>query len=125
MIKLIPARAEEIDEIDGFLAPLTATSMFLRSNIRAHGVTGGANRIATRIWLDREGPKLVGVVGLTTGGIILTQMPLLEPSGMHQAAATLVGMAVTGISGEARQAQAFRAAAGLEAEAALGKDEWL
>ena len=125
MRELIPARAEDIDEIDRFLAPLTATSMFLRSNIRDHGVTGGPDRFATRIWLDREGPALVGMVGLTTGGMVLPQMPRREPSGMHRAARLLAGMAVAGISGEARQARAFQAAAGLEGEAALDKDEWL
>ena len=125
MNALHPARPEDHDAIDAFLAPLTATSMFLRSNIRENGVTGGPAPFATRIWIDRDGRAITGVIGLTTRGMVLLQMPAAGASGMARAAETLAGKAATGLSAEAGQARAFRAAAGLEGGAALDKDEWL
>ena len=125
MSALAPARPEDHDAIDAFLAPLTATSMFLRSNIRENGVTGGPAPFATRIWIDRDGQAITGVIGFTTRGMVLLQMPAAGVSGIARAAQTLAGQAATGVSAEAVQARAFRAAAGLEGGAALDKDEWL
>ena len=125
MSALHPARPEDHDAIDAFLAPLTATSMFLRSNIRENGVTGGPAPFATRI-LDRSrrsgdhgrdrphdaghGPAAdAGRRGVRHG-----------PGGGDPRR-----QGRDGISAEAGQARAFRAAAGLEGGAALDKDEWL
>jgi RimJ/RimL family protein N-acetyltransferase len=123
MSTLRPARPGDAAALDAFLAPLSDTSMFLRGNIRAHGVCGGAADFATRIWLDRERGAIVGVIGLTTSGMVLVQMPSAQAQGMQRAARTLRGALASGVAGEAGQVRAFRAAAGLDRAAARDKDE--
>jgi GNAT superfamily N-acetyltransferase len=124
MSPLRPARPEEAAAVDAFLAPLSDTSMFLRSNIRAHGVCGGTHDHATTIWLDLDGAVIVGVIGVTTRGMVQVQMPGRQS--MERAVQALRGMVISGVTGEASQVRAFRTAAGLDgAPTTLEEDERL
>jgi predicted GNAT family acetyltransferase len=120
---LDPARPENAAAVDAFLAPRSDTSMFLRGNIRAHGVCGGAAGFATRIWLHRERGAIVGVIGLSNSGMVLVQLPSAQ--GRERAARTLRGMLALGVTGEASQVRAFRAAAGLDRQGRFDQEEGL
>ncbi|WP_116132488.1 GNAT family N-acetyltransferase [Tropicimonas sp. IMCC34043] len=61
--------------IERFLVARAETSMFLRSNLLRHGPCGGDAPEATRMWLQEGAEGLAGVLGLSTAGFVLVQLP--------------------------------------------------
>lgn len=103
------------DALDRFLAPHTATSMFLRSNLARFGLGPNAHPNATAYWrLPPEGP-LRAVLGLTNAGVVLCQAPAAAPDDIAALAGALAGRSITGLTGEAAQIEALVAALGLTA----------
>jgi predicted GNAT family acetyltransferase len=105
-----------------FLAPRTATSMFLLSNSLAAGFVDRGERLqATYVGAFAAG-ALVGVVAHCWNGMLLVQAPaeLVAPDVVHELARAAVassGRAVTGCSGQADQVAVLRAAFALPAPA--------
>lgn len=125
MTALTPATPADVGAIDAFLAPLSETSMFLRSNLRSHGLGPSGAATSMRVWLDRPaGGAIRGLVGLTRGGMLLPQLPAAGREEMARAAATLAGLAVAGVAGETAQVHALVAGATLRC-AAFEADETL
>lgn len=115
------AHGTEAAAIETFLAAHADTSMFLRSNLRAHGPCGGAARDATRMWLQKgQGGAIEGVLGVSTAGMVLAQLPAGSASG--EVRGILAGVSVTGMAGASDQIHALRKALGL-ATAPVNLDE--
>ncbi len=119
---LRPATTDDTPAIERFLVQHTDTSMFLRANLRMFGPCGGPAREATRMWLREEGGAITGVLGHTTFGVVLVQMP----GDMPQAAilSTLGQSEIKGIFGATEQVHQLRRLLGLDsADAQLDDDE--
>lgn len=122
-MSLQAARQEDTEAIEAFLIAHSDTSMFLRSNLRSFGPCGGEARNATRMWLQRgSGGGVEGVLGISTAGFVLTQLPADTDDG--EARDVLGGSQVKGMAGASEQVHRLRAALGLSAAAAnLDEDE--
>ncbi|SFC93153.1 GNAT family N-acetyltransferase [Tropicimonas isoalkanivorans] len=108
-----PATTDDTPTIETFLRRYTDTSMFLLSNLRAFGPCGGEAPHATRVWLLEDADRLQGVVGLSTAGSLLVQLPNGAPEGSLRT--LLAGETVKAIFGETAQVGRARAALGLDA----------
>lgn len=92
------ATPDDAEAIERFLQGYAETSMFLRSNLRRFGPCGGDNAIATRMWV--QGDPIQGVIGISTAGYVLLQMPHGVTADVRDA---LAGQNVKGITGAAQQ----------------------
>ncbi|TVP74083.1 MAG: GNAT family N-acetyltransferase [Rhodobacteraceae bacterium] len=98
------ARANDAPAIAAFLAPRIATSMFLLSNLEAHGLDGSAHPHATRYLLDTDAQgALVGVLGCTQGGYLMCQHPGLTRQKVETFLTALGAQRLLGVTGEAAQ----------------------
>jgi ribosomal protein S18 acetylase RimI-like enzyme len=108
----IAVRGDE-EALEAFLAGHPASSMFLRSNLAAHGLGASEHRHATGYHLYPASGPIKAVLGLTRSGMVLCQT-----GGLDQAvpvfAQALAGQIVTGFSGEAGQIGALMAALRLD-----------
>ncbi|WP_068108846.1 GNAT family N-acetyltransferase [Tropicimonas marinistellae] len=117
-----PAVLDDAVRIDRYLRARSETSMFLRSNLRAFGPCGGDAQHATQMWLLEDGQRLTGVLGFTTGGFVLVQLPEGAPSGSLRR--LLGGERIKAILGESDQVTRARTALGLDhVHAQLDDDE--
>src|SRR4051812_9858398 len=102
-----------------FLAPRTATSMFLLSNSLAAGLVDHGERLqATYVGAFAAG-GLVGVAAPCWNGMLLVQAPVM-PEVVHELARAAVarsGRALVGFSGPADQVAVIRGAFALPAPA--------
>ena len=111
-MSLRPASPDDIGGITAFLRGRLEGSMFLMSNLAAHGLNGTHSN-AMRLWVAGRRP-VAGVVGLTNGGMVLPQWP----DGDWAALRPLVGSRpIAGLVGEAGQVDAARRALGLGSNA--------
>ena len=105
------ALANDAPAIAAFLAPRIATSMFLMSNLEAHGLDGSAHPHATRYMLDTDAQgALVGVLGCTQGGYLMCQHPGLTRQKVETFLTALGAQRLIGLTGEAAQVAQFVAA---------------
>ncbi|MFY0596925.1 MAG: GNAT family N-acetyltransferase [Cognatishimia sp.] len=100
------ATPEDVDAILAFLLPYAATSMFLRSNLLAHGVEEKEHRHGGTFLLWEEHGALRGVLAHSNQGLMLCQCPDASPEVWRDFAAWLVGKNVAGISGDVAQVRA-------------------
>lgn len=116
------ATASDQPAIDAFLRARLRTSMFLLSNLRRFGATGGPWARAMRVWLAGQ-DRIEGLVALSTDGTILPQWP---GGDWRTVPGCLSGEEVTGLIGETSQVAAIRAALSLQGAATtLDEDETL
>lgn len=110
-MSLRAARPEDAGGIEDFLAGHAESSMFLRSNLRRTGVTGGDTPHATKMWLE-ERDGITGVYGISTAGFVIMQLP----GGVDAAAVQRVsqGREISGVIGVPDQVQAVVAALGID-----------
>ncbi|PJE32981.1 Acetyltransferase (GNAT) family protein [Pseudooceanicola marinus] len=107
------AGPEDAAALEAFLARYPETSMFLRSNLAAHGVGPGDHPHATEFLIfPAEGP-LRAVFGRTSGGYTLVQCPGLEPEAFASAARAWAGQGFRALTGEAEMAARLLSALGL------------
>jgi len=119
-----PARPGDEGAMAAFLTGPIATSMFLLSNLQAHGVSEADHPHATRFWLREDGGRLTGVFGRTLSGLLMAQMPGLTVAEARGCLACLDGAPVKGMSGDAPQVRAVEAALGRsDADWTLRRDE--
>lgn len=116
------ATMQDAAAIEHFLVGHADTSMFLRSNLRAWGPCGGAARNATRMWLQERRGAITGVLGHSTAGFALVQLPEgATPASLRQ---QLSGREINGIIGPSEQVHFARDALQLgAADTQLDDDE--
>ncbi|WP_147112903.1 GNAT family N-acetyltransferase [Tateyamaria sp. syn59] len=93
--------------IEAFLADYADTSMFLRSNLAAHGLEPSADGHATEMFVQDRGDAVRGVLGLSNSGYLMAQMPYdgdIAPARAHWQGRSVLGM--TGVPEQAVQVQA-------------------
>lgn len=110
MPDLIPATDADLPDVEAFLARHAETLMFLRANLRRHGLGDRRSPRALRLMLIRTAGALTGVVGLTNAGFALLQAPGAGPEDWRAVAGWLAGSPLTGVTGEAAQVDAALAA---------------
>ena len=98
--------------LEAFLAEHAESSMFLRSNLAAHGTHGASHRHATEFALFELGGRITGVVGLTRGGFLMAQLPRTA-STLPKLATLWEGRKVLGMTALAGQIDPVLAALGL------------
>ncbi len=97
------AAPEDAAAIRAFLAPRSATSMFLMSNLEAHGVSGGSHPHATRFLLSKGASGLRGVFSCTRDGYLMCQHPGIDAPRAQSYLDALGPQQVLGVTGEAGQ----------------------
>ncbi|WP_299610531.1 GNAT family N-acetyltransferase [uncultured Tateyamaria sp.] len=68
------AAPADAPRIEAFLAAHAATSMFLRSNLAAHGLGPSDAAHATEMFVHEDADRVHGVIGLTNGGYLMAQL---------------------------------------------------
>lgn len=111
--ELAPATDPDLPEIESFLARRAETSMFLRANLRRHGLGDRHSPRALSLALRRAGDRLTGVFGLTNAGFALVQAPEATPGDWQAFARWLGSRRLIGLNAEADQADAAFAALAL------------
>ncbi|WP_299043496.1 GNAT family N-acetyltransferase [uncultured Tateyamaria sp.] len=96
------ARPDDAQRIEAFLATHPATSMFLRSNLAAHGLVASDAAHATEMFMIEKDRQVCGVLGLTNGGYLLAQLPN-PPRNLSEAIAAWRGRTVRGMTGVSKQ----------------------
>ena len=110
---LRPATTADLPAIEAFLADHAESSMFLRANLRSHGLGRSDSPFAMRLMLSHQGRVLSGVFGVSAGGYALCQAPEATPDDWSDFAHWLEGRKLVAISGEARQIAQAKPALGL------------
>lgn len=114
------ATEADIPEIEAFLKPRAAQSMFPLNNLRAYGLNGDHPR-APSFWLSRRDGMITDALSITREGMVMPQCPSLDWAGCLDA---LRNRDLIGVIGPADQARSFLKATGLDgAEATLNHDE--
>ncbi len=96
------AASPDAPAIEAFLAEYPDTSMFLRSNLAAHGVGLGDNDHSTRFFIWGA-DHIQGVFGLTKKGYLMAQLPDCSPRAARAFAGQIAGQTVLGMTGAAPQ----------------------
>ncbi len=96
------ATAADAPAIEAFLAAYPETSMFLRSNLAAHGVGFGDSDHSTRFFVWEQ-DQIDGVFGITRKGYLMAQLPDCMPHAARAFAECIADETVLGMTGAARQ----------------------
>jgi RimJ/RimL family protein N-acetyltransferase len=112
-------QAQDKDEaaIAGFLAQHIETSMFLLSNLEAHGIGNLEHPHGTHYFLRETGDGITGVFGTTNAGFAMCQLPGLSRDEAQTYAYLLQGYTLHGITGDAAQVGQILDVLPLEAQA--------
>lgn len=106
------ANPSDAPAIEAFLANYPDTSMFLRSNLAAHGVGFTESEHSTRFFIWGQS-QIEGVFGLTKKGYLMAQLPDFAPQAAQGFADLIKGQTVLGMTGVASQVQVILNALGL------------
>lgn len=111
---IFEATSANANQIDVFLARHNASSMFLRGNLRHHGIGRSDHPHATRMFIEEIDGKIAGIGGLTNNGMLMIQ----APDGVETLAVELARVAqrdrLAGIVGASDQVTALSSAMGLD-----------
>ena len=113
MTGLRRATHDDTAAMDAFLAQYAATSMFLRSNLAAHGTDEHTHRHGTTFYLREDQNEITGIFGISNGGYLLAQAPDAPPEVWAAFAKMIEGREVAGMTGRPVQVAACLAATGL------------
>lgn len=108
------ALAEDRAAIEAFLNDRIASSMFLCSNLAAHGIGWSDHPHSTRVFLWMRSDGIAGIFGLTRGGFLLAQAPGAPPEAYEAFARAIAGETVIGMTGLSDQVSATLSALGLD-----------
>ncbi|WP_299778462.1 GNAT family N-acetyltransferase [uncultured Roseobacter sp.] len=118
------ARPEDAAALEAFLHPHSATSMFLRGNLAAHGIGKSDHANGTTFYLCRYNGDITGVLGRTNGGFLMCQAPGQGAAFWSDCAEVLGGRRIVGMTGAPDQIGALATALGLrDADFRLRHDE--
>ncbi|WP_209834734.1 GNAT family N-acetyltransferase [Ruegeria sp. HKCCE3926] len=106
------ASPSDAPAIEAFLAKHPDTSMFLRSNLLAHGIGFGDDDHSTRFFIWGQ-DRIQGVFGLTKKGYLMAQLPDCSPEAAQAFAGRIAGQTVLGMTGAAQQVEMILDALGL------------
>lgn len=107
---LSPALEADLPAIEHFLARHADSSMFLRSNLRDHGLGDSRSPRALALILSRADTGITGVFGITNAGYGVFQAPEAEDETWAAYARWLEGRPLAGVTGEASQVRRARRA---------------
>ncbi len=113
MTDLRRAMPQDAEAMEVFLAQFAATSMFLRSNLAAHGTDEQTHPHGTTFFLTTERQEVTGIFGISNGGYLMAQAPDAPPEDWDAFAAAIKGRTVAGMTGRPIQVAACLAATGL------------
>ncbi|MEO0402924.1 MAG: hypothetical protein AAF214_11160, partial [Pseudomonadota bacterium] len=99
--------------MEQFLAGFAPTSMFLRSNLAAHGTEDRTTRHGSTFFLTRKNGIVTGVFGLSNSGFLMAQAPGASAQDWEAFAAAISGRTVHGMTGVPTQVTAALNALGL------------
>lgn len=111
---LSAARDADLPAIEAFLARHADSSMFLRSNLAEHGLGDRRSPRAMAVAVTREGATITGVFGASNAGYAVFQAPEAGPEVWAAFGRWLDGRPLSGLTGEATQLHALRAAMALD-----------
>ncbi|MEO9576420.1 MAG: GNAT family N-acetyltransferase [Tateyamaria sp.] len=112
MTGLRRAMPQDAEAMEVFLAQYAATSMFLRSNLAAHGTDEHTHPHGTTFFLTTEGLEITGIFGISNGGYLMAQAPDAPPEDWDAFAAAIKGRTVAGMTGRPIQVAACLSATG-------------
>ena len=121
MPRVRSARSGDQPAIDAFLARYAETSMFLRANLRRHGLNDRESPRATAFWLAEES-GITGVFGISNAGYVMMQAPGASPGLFSAFAHEIAGCEVKGLTGVPDQVAKAKRALGLDAAAVERRD---
>ncbi|WP_195819903.1 GNAT family N-acetyltransferase [Roseobacter sp. MH60115] len=107
------ARPEETAALEAFLHPHSATSMFLRGNLAAHGVGNTDHANGTTFYVRTRDGDITGVLGRTNGGFLMCQAPDQGAAFWSACDEVLRGQRIVGMTGVPDQIGALTTALGL------------
>ncbi|MAC78569.1 MAG: hypothetical protein CML66_10975 [Rhodobacteraceae bacterium] len=107
------AAPEDAGAIEAFLAGHAETSMFLRSNLAAHGIGERTHPHGTTFWLQDGAAGIAGVFGASNGGYLMVQAPDADAQVWQDWVRLLQGRLMRGITGDDVQVRKALAALGL------------
>lgn len=107
------ARPEDAVSLEAFLHPHSATSMFLRGNLAAHGVGNTDHANGTTFYVHTRDGDITGVLGRTNGGFLMCQAPDQGAAFWSACDEVLRGQRIVGMTGVPDQIGALAAALGL------------
>lgn len=99
--------------MEAFLARYAATSMFLRSNLAAHGTEEQTHPHGTAFYLQQDGDRIAGIFAISNGGYLMAQAPDASEAHWAAFARALAGCVVAGMTGRPTQVASCLAATGL------------
>jgi len=103
LVVIRSARAGDEAAIDDFLSNHAETSMFLRSNLAAHGLFEQTHGHGTKYYLQFRDSRISAVFGRTNDGFMMCQTPDASPGLWLEFARILNGRSVSGMTGQADQ----------------------
>ncbi|MBB93679.1 MAG: hypothetical protein CML68_03600 [Rhodobacteraceae bacterium] len=109
------ALLEDVPEMQRFLRARAETSMFLLSNLDAHGIGEIVHPHGSVFWLHHGAGGIDAVLGASNSGFLMVQAPDLPPAVWAEWAAVLSGRFLRGITGDDAQVRRALAALGLRA----------
>jgi predicted GNAT family acetyltransferase len=114
---LRPAVSGDELAIEAFLSDRAETSMFLRGNLRDHGLANRSHPHGTAYWVaEREG-SIAAVFGLSNAGFAMSQAPGATPALWRAFVEAVTGRVIAGITGEVAQVAQAKRAFGLHSAA--------
>ncbi|WP_415401909.1 GNAT family N-acetyltransferase [Tateyamaria sp. SN3-11] len=107
------AGPDDAARMEAFLAQHPATSMFLRSNLAAHGTDDTEGAHGTIFFIPDTGGPVTAVFAITNHGFLMAQAPDATPAQWAAFAAGIAGRRVKGMTGVPEQVQQCLRATGL------------
>ncbi|MDA7426411.1 GNAT family N-acetyltransferase [Thalassococcus lentus] len=97
----------DIPALSAFFDAHIESSMFLQSNLMAHGIGNTDHQHGTTYFLRENGDGIAAVLGATNGGMLMCQMPGLTKIEAEAWAYALQGFTLNGMTGDADQVALF------------------
>lgn len=120
------ATQADLPEIQAFLAPRVATSMFLSGNLRDQGLTvadtagaGAEHRKSMTLWLCEAAGAITGVIGYAAAGYVVFEAPALTSAQYPAIRKALFGRYLLGLNGAVDQVEHLVAALDLPCDSAV------
>ncbi|MEX0287239.1 MAG: GNAT family N-acetyltransferase [Paracoccaceae bacterium] len=109
-------RAEDSDSRawEAYFTRRMATSMFMASNLRDHGLSGTGHGHATAYWIAEANGQIGGVFGCSEAGVLLGDAEAFDPAWTIPLRTALAGRRIIGANGAADVTAAMIAALGLD-----------